>query len=90
LLLLLFIFVCKNVFFVAINVHTGEEVAIKLEHMNAKHPQLHIECKFYKIMQDGGTFVCLKNIRNMLLQNLFDLQLVFQQSSIMVLKVNTL
>ena len=38
----------------AINVQTGEEVAIKLEHMNAKHPQLHIECKFYKIMQGGG------------------------------------
>ena len=41
-------------FFSAINVQTGEEVAIKLEHMNAKHPQLHIECKFYKIMQGGG------------------------------------
>ena len=40
--------------FLAINVQTGEEVAIKLEHMNAKHPQLHIECKFYKIMQGGG------------------------------------
>ena len=38
-------------FVLAINVQTGEEVAIKLEHMNAKHPQLHIECKFYKIMQ---------------------------------------
>ena len=41
-------------FVLAINVQTGEEVAIKLEHMNAKHPQLHIECKFYKIMQGGG------------------------------------
>ncbi len=41
-------------FRVAINILTGEEVAIKLEHMNAKHPQLHIECKFYKIMQGGG------------------------------------
>ena len=42
------------IFLTALNVQTGEEVAIKLEHMNAKHPQLHIECKFYKIMQGGG------------------------------------
>ena len=41
-------------FFAAINIQTGEEVAIKLEHTNAKHPQLHIECKFYRIMQGGG------------------------------------
>ena len=47
-------FKCFLTFFSAINIHTGEEVAIKLEHMNAKHPQLHIECKFYRIMQGGG------------------------------------
>ena len=40
----------------ALNVQTGEEVAIKLEHTKAKHPQLHIECKFYRIMQGGGKF----------------------------------
>ena len=33
---------------------SNEEVAIKLEQINAKHPQLHIECKYYKIMQGGG------------------------------------
>ena len=38
----------------AMNIHTGEEVAIKLEPMTAKHPQLHIECKFYKVMQGGS------------------------------------
>ena len=43
--------------YLAINIQTGEEVAIKLEHMNAKHPQLHIECKFYKIMQGGGWYI---------------------------------
>ena len=42
--------------FSALNVQTGEEVAIKLEHTKAKHPQLHIECKFYRIMQGGGKF----------------------------------
>ena len=38
----------------AINIHTGEEVAIKLEQNKAKHPQLHIECRFYKVLQSGG------------------------------------
>ena len=40
--------------FLAINIYSGEEVAIKLEQIKAKHPQLHIECKFYKVMQGGG------------------------------------
>ncbi|XP_014487025.1 PREDICTED: uncharacterized protein LOC106750909 isoform X1 [Dinoponera quadriceps] len=35
------------------NISTGEEVAIKLECIKTRHPQLHIESKFYKIMQGG-------------------------------------
>ncbi|XP_055333383.1 casein kinase I-like [Paramacrobiotus metropolitanus] len=35
------------------DVTTGEEVAIKLEYIRTKHPQLHIESKFYRIMQGG-------------------------------------
>lgn len=35
------------------NVMNSEEVAIKLECVKAKHPQLHIEAKFYKMMQSG-------------------------------------
>ena len=35
------------------NISTGEEVAIKLECIKTKHPQLHIESKFYKLMQGG-------------------------------------
>uniref|UniRef100_A0AAV2KL58 non-specific serine/threonine protein kinase n=1 Tax=Knipowitschia caucasica TaxID=637954 RepID=A0AAV2KL58_KNICA len=35
------------------NIATGEEVAIKLECVKTKHPQLHIESKFYKMMQGG-------------------------------------
>ncbi|TGZ69622.1 hypothetical protein CRM22_003631, partial [Opisthorchis felineus] len=31
----------------------GEEVAIKLECTKAKHPQLQIEAKIYKLMQGG-------------------------------------
>eukprot|EP00118_Oscarella_pearsei_P005148 m.23247 g.23247 ORF g.23247 m.23247 type:complete len:130 (+) comp28451_c0_seq3:157-546(+) len=35
------------------SIHTSEEVAIKLECVRTRHPQLHIEAKFYKIMQGG-------------------------------------
>ena len=40
--------------FLGTNISTGEEVAIKLECVKTKHPQLHIEAKFYKMMQGGG------------------------------------
>ena len=52
-------------FLPAINIHTNEEVAIKLEPMSAQHPQLHIECKFYKVMQGGS------NIKQLLVNLLF-------------------
>ena len=35
------------------NVHTGEEVAIKLESIKSKHPQLLYESKLYKILAGG-------------------------------------
>ena len=35
------------------NVHTGEEVAIKLEALKSKHPQLLYESKIYRILQGG-------------------------------------
>ncbi|XP_072029350.1 casein kinase I-like isoform X4 [Amphiura filiformis] len=35
------------------NITNGEEVAIKLECVKTKHPQLHIESKFYRMMQGG-------------------------------------
>lgn len=38
------------------NIASGEEVAIKLECVKTKHPQLHIESKFYKMMQGGGGY----------------------------------
>ncbi|KAL4190351.1 hypothetical protein AMTRI_Chr07g24280 [Amborella trichopoda] len=37
-----------------INVQTGEEVAVKLESVKTKHPQLHYESKLYILFQ-GGT-----------------------------------
>ena len=42
---------------VGTNISTGEEVAIKLECIKTRHPQLHIESKFYKMMQGGGEFL---------------------------------
>ncbi|OWM76587.1 hypothetical protein CDL15_Pgr005551 [Punica granatum] len=36
------------------NIQTNEEVAIKLENVKTKHPQLYYESKLYKILQ-GGT-----------------------------------
>lgn len=48
-------------FLVGTNISTNEEVAIKLECVKTKHPQLHIEAKFYKMMQGGGkTFPIFK------------------------------
>ncbi|XP_057311777.1 casein kinase I-like [Hydractinia symbiolongicarpus] len=35
------------------SITTNEEVAIKLECLKSKHPQLHIEAKFYRMMQGG-------------------------------------
>ncbi|KAK8701690.1 hypothetical protein V6N13_020070 [Hibiscus sabdariffa] len=42
--------------FLGINVETGEEVAIKMEPVKTKHPQLHYESKLYMLLQ-GGTGV---------------------------------
>lgn len=43
-------------FVLGTNICTGEEVAIKLECIKTRHPQLHIESKFYKMMQGGGEY----------------------------------
>jgi serine/threonine protein kinase len=36
------------------NVHTNEEVAIKLEPLNSRTPQLLYEAKLYRTLQGGG------------------------------------
>ncbi|XP_017190669.1 casein kinase 1-like protein 6 isoform X1 [Malus domestica] len=40
--------------YLGVNVQTGEEVAVKLEPVKTKHPQLHYESKLYLLLQ-GGT-----------------------------------
>nr|DAD36814.1 TPA_asm: hypothetical protein HUJ06_007455 [Nelumbo nucifera] len=42
--------------YLGVNVQSGEEVAIKLESVKTKHPQLHYESKLYMLLQ-GGTGV---------------------------------
>ncbi|KAG8486873.1 hypothetical protein CXB51_020385 [Gossypium anomalum] len=40
--------------YLGVNVQTGEDVAVKLEPVKTKHPQLHYESKLYMLLQ-GGT-----------------------------------
>ncbi|KAK1428416.1 hypothetical protein QVD17_17250 [Tagetes erecta] len=40
--------------YLGVNIHSGEEVAIKLEPVKTRHPQLHYESKIYRLLQ-GGT-----------------------------------
>uniref|UniRef100_A0A1I8FSG2 Protein kinase domain-containing protein n=1 Tax=Macrostomum lignano TaxID=282301 RepID=A0A1I8FSG2_9PLAT len=39
--------------YLGVSVINGEEVAVKLEPVTARHPQLLYESKVYKILQDG-------------------------------------
>ncbi|GAB2294406.1 Casein kinase 1-like protein 9, partial [Dionaea muscipula] len=39
--------------YLGVNVQSGEEVAIKLESVKTKHPQLHYESKLYMLLQGG-------------------------------------
>lgn len=54
LLIKLIVFSYSVVFIQGTDVTGPEEVAIKLECIKTKHPQLHIESKIYKIMQGGS------------------------------------
>lgn len=62
------------------NVHTGEEVAIKLEPLKSKHPQLLYESKIYRILQGGCKF---SSSRSLLSENAVHVslppQMVFRQ-----------
>lgn len=49
------------------NVHTGEEVAIKLEPLKSRHPQLLYESKIYRVLQGG----CMDNIFNFFVLDLY-------------------
>ena len=44
---------CLGDIYLGINIISGEEVAIKLESVKAKHPQLEYESKVYKTLAGG-------------------------------------
>ncbi|XP_010481777.1 PREDICTED: casein kinase 1-like protein 7 isoform X1 [Camelina sativa] len=46
--------------YLGVNVQTGEEVAVKLENVKTKHPQLHYESKLYMLLQGGSGIPNLK------------------------------
>lgn len=41
---------------VGTNIQTNAEVAIKLEPIASKHPQLQYEYKLYKVLRSSGTY----------------------------------
>jgi casein kinase 1 len=45
------------------NIQTGESVAIKLEPVKTRHPQLLYESRLYKILNSAGTAVGIPNVR---------------------------
>lgn len=47
--------------YLGINMTTGEEVAIKLESVKTKHPQLLYESKIYRILHGGCKLYCCCN-----------------------------
>lgn len=49
--------------FLGTNVISGEEVAIKLESVKAKHPQLEYEAKVYKVLAGGVGIPCVSEAR---------------------------
>lgn len=51
--------ICIRAVLAGTDISVGEEVAIKLECVKTKHPQLHIESKIYKMMQGGGDALSL-------------------------------
>jgi len=38
------------------DISSTEEVAVKLESVKSKHPQLLVESRIYKLLQDGGLY----------------------------------
>lgn len=67
------------------DISVGEEVAIKLECVKTKHPQLHIESKIYKMMQGGGKLLFMTICFSVSLYTLFTTLLVTQTFNCLLL-----
>ena len=59
------------------NMTTGEEVAIKLESVKTKHPQLLYESKIYRILHGGCTSICVRNIYYIYIHHLCEISPLF-------------
>lgn len=46
--------------YLGVNIQSGEEVAVKLESVKTRHPQLHYESKIYRLLQGGTGIPSLK------------------------------
>jgi len=46
------------------NLYNNEHVAIKMEPMKSKAPQLHLEYRFYKLLGSHGMLICFYNDLN--------------------------
>jgi UDP-3-O-acyl-N-acetylglucosamine deacetylase len=53
------IYILNNIQTIGTDVHSGEEVAIKLEPLKSKHPQLLYESKIYRVLQGGCKYIDL-------------------------------
>jgi hypothetical protein len=51
------IYILNNIQTIGTDVHSGEEVAIKLEPLKSKHPQLLYESKIYRVLQGGCKYI---------------------------------
>jgi serine/threonine protein kinase len=53
------------------NIHTREKVAIKLEPIRSRHPQLLFEAKIYRTLQGGGSVNSIPQIPHSIFDFIF-------------------
>lgn len=76
-----------NLFFTGTNISTGAEVAIKLECIRTRHPQLNIESKIYRFMQGGGMYFIIVPFLSMLYKFSFLFSVVLKNKIIIILQL---
>ncbi|KAF8401930.1 hypothetical protein HHK36_012881 [Tetracentron sinense] len=48
--------------YLGVSIQSGEEVAVKLEPVKTKHPQLNYESKLYMLLQGGSKFLFSRSL----------------------------
>lgn len=67
--------------YLGVNITSGEEVAVKLEPVVARHPQLMYESKVYKLLQ-VSTCIKLLFVKICMSNSLFHSMLLFKKASL--------